>query len=93
MMKTTFKLAFLACALAMSAPVLADEMADPAKMACADLMAMDKDGMMAAGTMIHTAMMGDAMMAAMSDEETMMAAETACKAHPDSMVMDAMKMK
>ena len=85
--------AVTALAFGAAAPLFADTMADPATMTCKDLMAMDKDGMMAAGTAIHTAMMSDAMMAAMSDEDTMKAAETACTAHADATVMDAMKMK
>ncbi|MEO6299110.1 MAG: hypothetical protein ABIV25_15040 [Paracoccaceae bacterium] len=39
-----------------------------------------------------TTAMADTSHMAMSDEDTMKAAETACKAHPDAMVMDAMKM-
>ena len=65
---------------------------DAATMSCADLMAMDMTGMMAAGAAVHGAMMEDEKMAAMTDEETMKAAEKACKMHPDATVMDAMKM-
>jgi len=57
------------------------------------MMAMDMTGMMKAGTAIKGAMMDDAKMAAMTDEEAMKDAEAACKAHPDGTVMDAMKMK
>jgi hypothetical protein len=88
------KLTFAAAAFALlAAPVFADTMADPATMMCKDLMAMDMTGMMAAGTAIKGSMMDDAAMQAMTDEDVMKAAEAACKAHPDGMVMDAMKMK
>ena len=91
-MKTTFKFAAIALLAGLSTPVFADTMMDPATMTCKDLMAMDMTGMMAAGTAIHAAMMDDAKMAAMTDEETMKAAEAACTAHGDGTVMDAMKM-
>ena len=88
------KLAFAAVLAVLSAaPVFADTMAmDPAKMTCKDLMAMDSKGMMDAGMAMKTAMKDDAKMSAMSDEDTTKMAETACKAHPDAMVMDAMHM-
>lgn len=77
----------------LAAPAFADTAKmDPMKMTCAELMAMDKDGMMKAGTDLKAAMKDDAKMAAMKDEDVSMAAETACKAHPDAGVMDAMKM-
>lgn len=83
----------LATTLALlAAPVFAETMADPAKMMCKDLMAMDMKGMMDSGMALKTAMKGDAKMAAMTDEAVTKAAEAACKAHPDAMVMDAMKM-
>jgi hypothetical protein len=81
-----------ALAAGLAAPAFADTMADPATMKCADLMAMDMDGMMAAGTAIKAMPTEDTAMAAMSAEDLTKAAETACKAHPDAMVMDAMKM-
>lgn len=88
------KLTFAAAALALFAlPALADEMMDPHKMACKDLMAMDMNGMMAAGTAIKGAMKDDVAMQAMTDEEVMKAAEAACKLHPDGMVADAMMSK
>ena len=87
------KLTFAAVLLALcAAPVLADEMADMSKMTCADMMAMDADGMMKSGMMMKEAMMDDAKMAAMTDEEMTKMAEEACKMHPDAMVMDALKM-
>ncbi len=87
------KLAFAAVLAVLSAaPVFADTMMDPAKMTCKDLMAMDSKGMMDAGMAMKTAMKDDAKMSAMSDEDTTKAAETACKAHPDATVMDAMHM-
>ena len=92
-MKFTLPLAAaltLTFGLATTAP--AEEKMDPAKTTCADLMAMDSTGMMAAGAAVHGAMLDDAAMAAMTDEEVMEAAEEACKMHPDAMVIDAMKM-
>lgn len=87
------KLTFAAVAFTLfAAPVFAGTMADPSKMMCKDMMAMDMAGMMTAGTEIKGAMKDDAKMSAMTDEEVMKAAEAACKAHPDGMVMDAMKM-
>ena len=85
------KLTFAAAALALLAvPAFADTMApDATKMTCKDLMAMDSKGMMAAGTAIKTAMKDDAKMKAMKDDAV---SKAACKAHPDAMVMDAMKM-
>ena len=59
-------------------------------MTCADLMAMDMEGMMAAGTAIKAMPTDDAMMADMTDEDVMKAAEAACTEHPDGTVMDAM---
>ena len=92
-MKFTLPLATaLTLAFGLFGTARADEMVDPAKMTCAALMAMDATGMMAAGAAVHGAMMEDAAMAAMTDDETMKAAEAACKLHPDAMVMDAMKM-
>ncbi len=76
----------------LSLPALADEMMDPMTMTCADLMAMDMDGMMKAGTVLKEAMKDDAKMMAMTDEEVMKAAEEACKMHGDGTVMDAVKM-
>jgi DNA polymerase III alpha subunit len=67
-------------------------MMDPMTMTCADLMAMDMDGMMKAGTVLKEAMKDDAKMMAMTDEEVMKAAEEACKMHGDGTVMDAVKM-
>ena len=91
-MKTTIKLAILACAMAMAAPVLADEMADAAKMTCADFTASDKDAMMKGSMMMKEAMKDDAKMSAMSDEDMMKAMMEACSAHGDAMVMDALHM-
>ena len=90
-MKLSMKLAAVVLLAGFAAPSFAGTM-DPAKMTCKELMAMDMTGMMDAGKAIHTAMMSDAKMAKMTDEETMKAAETACKAHADATVMDAMKM-
>ena len=87
------KLTFAAAAFALlAAPAFAATAADPATMTCKALMAMDAKGMMEAGTAIKTAMKSDAKMQAMKDEDISKAAETACKAHPDAKVMDAMKM-
>ena len=86
------KLTFVAAAFALfAAPVFAAGM-DAATMTCKDMMAGDKAMMMEAGKAMHTAMKSDAKMGKMTEEETMKAAETACKAHPDATVMDAMKM-
>lgn len=87
-----FSIVFAALAL-LAAPALADDMKmDPATMTCADLMKMDMDGMMKAGTELKMAMKDDAKMAAMTDEEVMKAAEEACKMHGDGTVMDAIHM-
>lgn len=91
-MKLSFKIAAIALVAGFAAPAFADSMADPATMTCKDLMKMDMTGMMDAGKAIHTAMMADAKMAKMTDEETMKAAETACKAHGEGTVMEAMHM-
>lgn len=77
---------------ALSLPAFADEMMDPATLTCADLMAMDADGMMKAGTALKEAMKDDEKMMAMTDEEVMKAAEEACKMHGDGTVMDAVHM-
>ena len=74
----------------LAAPVFAGGMADASKMTCADMMAMDADGMMAAGMAIKAMPTDDAAMAAMSDADVTKAAEAACKAHPDMMVTEAM---
>ena len=76
-----------------AAPVFADEMADAAKMTCADFTAGDSDAMMKGSMMMKSAMKDDAKMAAMSDEDVMKAMMEACKMHGDAMVMEAMKMK
>ena len=85
---------FLALALTGLAAVPALAMDD---MSCADFAAMDSDARMAAMAEMTPAM-GDAaaggMMAtteAMSPEDTMMAAETACTEHPDMMLGEAMQ--
>lgn len=89
-MKLTFAFAALA---ALSAPAFADSMmTDPMTLTCADMMKMDSKGMMEAGMAVKGALKDDAMVAAMTDEAATMAAEEACKAHPDATVMDAMKM-
>ena len=87
------KLTFAAAAFALlAAPAFAATAVDPSTMMCKDLMAMDAAGMMSAGTAIKAAMKDDAKMAAMKDADVAKAAETACKAHADAKVMDAMKM-
>ena len=87
------KLTLVAVAFALlAAPSFADTKMDPATMMCKDLMAMNAKGMMDAGAMMKDAMKSDAKMAAMSADDVSKAAETACKAHPDAKVMDAMKM-
>ncbi len=77
---------------ALALPAVADEMIDPMTLTCADLMAMDSDGMMAAGTVLKEAMKDDEKMMSMSDDEVMKAAEEACKMHGDASVMDAIHM-
>lgn len=72
----------------LAAPVFA---ADPATMTCKDMMAMDAAGMAEAGTAMKGAMMDDAKVAAMADADVTTAAGTACTAHPDGTVMEAMK--
>jgi HdeA/HdeB family len=84
-------LAFAALTL-FAAPAFADEMADPAKMTCADFVAADMDGMMKDSMMMKEAMKDDAKMSAMTDEDMMHAMMEACKMHPDTMVMDALHM-
>lgn len=88
------KFSIVVAALALlAAPALAEDMKmDAATMTCADLMKMDMDGMMHAGTELKMAMKDDAKMAAMTDEEVMKAAEEACKMHGDGTVMDAIHM-
>ena len=87
------KLTLIAATLgSLALPALADEMMDPMTLTCADLMKMDMDGMMGAGTALKEAMKDDAKMAAMTDEEVMHAAEEACKMHGDGTVMDAIHM-
>lgn len=83
-----------AAAAVLAAPAFADTMKmDPATMTCADLMKMDMDGMMKAGTELKMAMKDDAKMSAMTDEEVMKSAEEACKMHADGTVMDALHPK
>lgn len=76
----------------LAAPVFAGGM-DAKTMTCKDLMAMDSKGMMDAGMAINTAMKADPKMPKMTDDATMKAAETACKAHGDGTVVDAMMKK
>ena len=91
-MKLALNFSVLALVAGFAGPVFADEMADMSKMTCKDYMAMDMDGMMKAGMMMKEAMKDDAAAMAMTDEEEMKAVSAACEAHPDAMVMDAMKM-
>lgn len=77
---------------ALSLPAFAEEKLDAATLTCADLMAMDTDGMMKAGTALKEAMKDDAKMMAMTDEEVVKAAEEACKMNGDGTVMDAVRM-
>jgi hypothetical protein len=79
----TMKLSLVAVAFAI--------LAAPAFAATPDA-SMDAAGMASAGTALKTAMKADAKVAAMKDADVTKAAETACKAHPDAKVMDAMKM-
>ncbi|WP_299473569.1 HdeA/HdeB family chaperone [Cypionkella sp.] len=64
---------------------------DGTTMTCADLMAMDAQGMSSAGIAMKQAMSTDATVTSMTDEAATTAAQDACKAHPDGTVMDAMK--
>ena len=66
-------------------------MTDSTKMACKDMMAMDKNGMAAAGMSMKMNMKDNAKLTAMSDADATTAAGEACKKHPDGSVMDAMK--
>ena len=77
---------------ALALPAVADKMIDPLTLTCADLMAMDSAGMMAAGTVLKEAMTDDEKMMSMSDEEAMHAAEEACKTRRDASVLDAIHM-
>ena len=87
------KLTLIAAAFAvLAAPVFAAGL-DAKTMTCKNLMAMDAKGMMAAGTAINTAMKADPKMPKMTDNEATKAAGTACKAHGDGTVMDAMMKK
>lgn len=86
------KLTLAAVAFAvLAAPVFAVT-PDASTMMCKDLMAMDAAGMTAAGTALKAAMKDDTKVAAMKDEDVATAAATACKAHADAKVIDALKM-
>ena len=71
-----------------AAPVFA---ADPAMMTCKDMLALGVDGMLTGGVMMRNALQGDVKFTAMTDAELAAVAETACTAHPDNLVKDAMK--
>jgi hypothetical protein len=86
------KLSLVAVAFAILAAPAFAATPDASTMTCKDLMKMDAAGMASAGTALKTAMKADAKVAAMKDADVTKAAETACKAHPDAKVMDAMKM-
>lgn len=90
MIYTAFTLALLG---AFSGPALAEDM-DPAKLTCAEFMAMDTDGMMKAVDAMHMAS-PDAEMK-MDDDQMKMANEhtlKACEGHGEMMAMEAMMMK
>ena len=53
-------------------------------------MPMDNDGMMKADMAVMQALMDDAKMMAMKEDERVMAIVTACKAHLDAIVTDAL---
>ena len=93
-MKTILRITVAVAGLAtLAAPAVADGM-DPAKMTCADYLAMDHDGMMKAVEAMHMASPDAAMM--MDDSQKMMAGDAtakACEGHPDMRAMDAMMMK
>lgn len=90
-MKTLLRIVGAAALLAgLAAPVLAQDI-DASKITCADMMAMDETGMMAASAAIKAMAGAPADMAAMSDEDVTAMAGEACTAHPEMMVADAMK--
>lgn len=68
------------------------KMSSMTTMTCKDMMAMDDAGMASAGMTMKMAMKDDARITAMADADVTAMAGTACKAHPDGTVMDAMKM-
>ena len=86
------KISLIAVAFAVLAVPAFATTTDVSKLMCKDMLAMDAKGMLAAGTSLKAAMKGDAKVAAMKDADVTKAAGTACKAHPDKSVMDAMKM-
>ena len=65
---------------------------DGATLMCKDFVAADAAGMTADTTAVKGAVKADAKMAAMSDADLMKAIQTACKAHADAKVVDALKM-
>lgn len=88
-----YTLAALALAAAMSSPLHAqDKMSmDPS---CSDYMGMDSEGQMGAMTEMGDQMKAEGMASTdpMSADDMMAQAGTACAAHPDGSVGEAMKM-
>jgi hypothetical protein len=67
------------------------QVADPATVTCKDMLALGVDGMLAGGVSMRTALPDtDVKYKSMSDEELAGAAATACTAHPEALVKDAM---
>lgn len=86
----------LATTAALSAPAWAMDAMSADKMSCADYSAMDSAGQMKAVGMMQADHMqaGGSMSASgkmATGDEAMMQAKSACAAHPDMMVGDAMK--
>ena len=67
------------------------QVADPATMTCKDMLALGVGGMLTGGVMMRNALQDDVKFTAMTDAELAAVAETACTAHPDNLVKDAIK--
>ncbi len=65
---------------------------DAATLTCKDFVAADAAGMTADTTAVKAAVKADAKLGALSDADLTTAIQTACKAHADAKVVDALKM-
>ena len=86
------KLALAAAFALLAVPAFADEMIDPATLTCKAYVEGDTDMMMKADMAIMEGMKDDAKVMGQDDHALMTSIMTACKAHPDATVMDALHM-
>ena len=89
------KLSYVCAAIALlAAPAFAEGevKVDPSTVTCNDFTLMDEQHMTEVGIAVKESLKDDERYTAMTDEQVTEAAKTACTAHPEGKVIDALKM-